>query len=105
MRILSKNLRKVLHHKLTMLRKIFLFIFPLVITACSSSQVVQSTSTEASTPVITNTSILTAIPSATSTPQPRLSQITYGPEAAQFRADLDQVSGGAVEDPSFLRFP
>ena len=88
-----------------MLRKIFLFIFPLVITACSSSQVVQSTSTEASTPVITNTSILTAIPSATSTPQPRLSQITYGPEAEDFPADVNPLTGRAVEDLSFLKFP
>jgi hypothetical protein len=89
-----------------MLRNIFLFSFLFALTACSNPQVVQPTRTATLTPVIA-TSTLTVIPSATvtSTPQPRLAPVTYGPEAEGFPADVNPLTGRAVEDPALLKFP
>ena len=63
--------------------------------------------TETATPFTTSTSTSTAtgIPSATATPQPRFAPITYGPEAEDFPANVNPLTGRAVEDPSLLKFP
>ncbi len=75
----------------------------LAINACSAPLAVQPTTTEAIIP--SSTSTLTVIPSATSTPQPHLVPVTYGPEAKDFPADINPLTGRAVEDPSLLKFP
>jgi len=87
------------HHKFSSL------LFVILLAACSNMQAVQPTQTETPTPVNTDTSTSTAIPSATSTPQPRLAPITYGPEAEDFPSDVNPLTGRAVEDPSLLKFP
>jgi hypothetical protein len=96
---------KLLHYLTDMFRKIFLFPFLLMITACNNSQAVQPTQTETSLPAITNPSTLTATPTVTLTPQPHLSPITYGPEMEDFPSNVNPLTGRAVEDPSLLKFP
>jgi hypothetical protein len=96
---------KLLHYITNMLRKIFLFLFLLIITACSNSQAVQPTQTETSLPVITKTPTSTATPTVTFTPQSHLSPITYGPETEDFPSNVNPLTGRAVEDPSLLKFP
>ena len=62
--------------------------------------------TTAKTGIPTSSSISMTIPSAlTSTPQPRLSPITYGPELENFPADTNPLTGLAVQDPSLLSLP
>ncbi|RPJ26549.1 MAG: DUF3048 domain-containing protein, partial [Chloroflexi bacterium] len=86
------------------LRNLLLLSFLFVLTACSSSQSLPPTSTPTTTPfAITPT--FTAIPSATSTPQPHLAPVTYGPEAEDFPSDINPLTGRAVEDPSLLKLP
>ncbi|MEO7841386.1 MAG: SdrD B-like domain-containing protein [Anaerolineales bacterium] len=78
---------------------IFLFLF----TACSNPQSIQATATETRAPTVITT--FTPIPSVTSTPQPRLAPNNYGPEANDFPAGINPLTGRAVEDPSLLDFP
>jgi hypothetical protein len=47
----------------------------------------------------------TPLPSVTSTPQPRLSPITYGPELKDFPSGINPLTGRQVDDPSLLNFP
>ena len=90
-----------------MFRKTLLFSILLSFTACSRPQSMPITATETLTPFPTNTSTSTAtgIPSPTSSPQPRLSPVTYGPEAEDFPSGINPLTGRAVEDPSLLKFP
>jgi hypothetical protein len=76
-----------------------------LLTACSNVQDIEPTQIETQKPIITITSIATRLPSATLTPQPRLSPITYGPEAEDFPANINPLTGRAVEDASLLNFP
>jgi hypothetical protein len=80
-----------------------IFVLLLLLTACSSSQVIQPTLTP--TPAPTLISRPTPLPSATSTPQARLSPITYGPELKDFPSGINPLTGREVADPSLLNFP
>ena len=84
-----------------------LLLLVLVMTACSVPStpppVPQGTATETIVPSATATR--TPSPSATSTPQTRLLPVTYGPEAADFPADVNPLSGREVSDPSLLKLP
>ena len=44
-------------------------------------------------------------PHSQATPQPRLSRITYGPEAEAFPEDVNPLTGREVSDPSLLKLP
>lgn len=74
-----------------------------MIAACSAPPPVRVTATPAILPSVSPT--FTAVPSATATPQPRLSPVTYGPEAEDFPADVNPLTGRAVEDPALLKLP
>jgi hypothetical protein len=78
-----------------------ILLFALIINACSTPPPVQPTAAE--TVIPSSTSTLTITPSATSTPQPHLTPVAYGPEA--FPANINPLTGRAVEDPSLLKFP
>lgn len=45
------------------------------------------------------------VPTATSTPQPHLSPVMYGPEAEDFPENVNPLTGQEVLDPSLLRLP
>ncbi|HSB01187.1 MAG TPA: SdrD B-like domain-containing protein [Anaerolineales bacterium] len=83
------------------MRRVTFMLLILVLNTCSAPPPVQPTATETITASRTSTS--TAIPSATSTPQPHLVPIAYGPE--DFPANINPLTGRAVEDPSLLKFP
>ncbi|HEY3475802.1 MAG TPA: SdrD B-like domain-containing protein, partial [Anaerolineales bacterium] len=51
------------------------------------------------------TSTIPVLPSATSTPQPRLTPVAYGPEADDFPSNVNPLTGREVLDPSLLQFP
>ena len=90
-----------------MFNKIILPSLLLILAACSSAQSTpfSATGTATLSPASSPTSTATAIPSLTSTPQPRFSPVTYGPESEDFPSDINPLTGRAVEDPSFLKFP
>src|SRR5215207_3072029 len=91
--------------KFNIKRKLIL-IFLLLFTACSNPQSIQPTATHIATSTPTVISTLTPSDlSATSTPQPRLLPISYGPEAHDFPAGINSLTGHAVEDPSLLDLP
>jgi hypothetical protein len=87
--------------------RLALLLLVLVMTACAIPStppaVIQAAATETTVPSATTTG--TPSPSATSTPQPRLLPVTYGPEAADFPADVNPLSGREVSDPSLLKLP
>lgn len=85
------------------LQTILFFLLISLLTACSNSQVIQPTLTQ--TPAPTLTSAPTPLPSATSTSQPRLAPITYGPELEDFPSGINPLTGREVADPSLLNFP
>ncbi len=89
------------------MRRAILLVLLFITSACSSPsvpQVIQPTATETSIPTVTNTTT-TIPPLPTSTPQPRLSPITYGPELEDFPAGINPLTGLAVQDPSLLSLP
>jgi Protein of unknown function (DUF3048). len=88
-----------------MLRKTFLFTLLLLITACTNSEAVQPTHTEAVLPIISTPSLATTTPTATSSPQPRLALVSYGPESEDFPADVNPLTGREVADPFLLKLP
>lgn len=90
-----------------MFHKVVLFICLLLFTACSSPQSIPVSVTETATLFSTEpvAPTATAVSSATSTPQPRLPPVTYGPEAEDFPSDINPLTGRALEDPSLLKFP
>ena len=90
---------------MAMLRRIFGFCFLLFITACAPSQAVPPTATETVLPSLPTTLTSTAILSATSTstPQPHLSPMSYGPE--NFPSNINPLTGREVADPSLLKRP
>jgi len=49
--------------------------------------------------------MVTQTPTQTSTPQPRLTPITYGPDAKDFPSNVNPLTGRAVEDTSLLGLP
>jgi len=88
-----------------MRRTIPLLIF-VILAACSTPQVIQSTATETTVPNHSSTFTSTTIPSApTATAQPRLAPITYGPNLEDFPADVNPLTGRAVQDSTLLSLP
>jgi hypothetical protein len=82
-----------------------LLIF-VILASCSTPQAIQPTAREAIFPSSTSTPTSTTVPSSpASTPQPRLSPVTYGPDAEDFPADVNPLTGLAVQDPSLLSLP
>jgi hypothetical protein len=88
-----------------MLRKPVLLSLFLLITACSTPQVIPPTRTKTPAATVTLTPTATVLPTSTSTPQARLSPVTYGPEAENFPANINPLTGRPVEDLSLLKFP
>ncbi|HEX2997573.1 MAG TPA: SdrD B-like domain-containing protein [Anaerolineales bacterium] len=87
------------------MRRVPLLLLILILIACSVPPPVPPTATETSTPSSTSTSTATAAPSATSTPQPHFTPVAYGPEAEDFPANINPLTGRAVEDPEMLKYP
>lgn len=80
----------------------------LLLVSCSSAQEKSATTTSTSTSTATNTETVTATqlpPTGTSTPQPRLVPVNYGPDAKDFPAGVNPLTGLAVQDPSLLSLP
>jgi hypothetical protein len=78
----------------------------LLFSACSNAEAIQTTSPKTPTAfLITTTPPSTVIPSTSSTPQPRLFPVTYGPEAEDFPVEINPLTGREVQDPSLLKFP
>jgi SdrD B-like domain/Protein of unknown function (DUF3048) C-terminal domain len=94
------NSRRIVNE---MFRWIASFFFLFLLTACGNSEEIQPTQTATETPIIQST--VTTIPSATSTPQRRLSPVTYGPEDEDFPSDVNPLTGRQVEEPSLLKLP
>lgn len=88
-----------------MRRATLLFVF-ILLAACSTPQVAQPTTTDLQIPPAIFTSTATEVlPSPTSTPQPRLTPVTYGPELDDFPSNINPLTGIAVSDPSLLKLP
>jgi hypothetical protein len=83
-------------------RKTLFILFLFILAACSP-QAMQVSPTETRVPTII--SMVTEIPTATSTPQPRLAPIIYGPELEDFPEGINPLTGRAVEDPALLDLP
>lgn len=76
----------------------------LLLTNCNGSEVIDAVQTKTRSPTtITFESTTPLLP--TSTPQPRLSPITYGPELEDFPAGINPLTGREVADPSLLDLP
>ena len=93
-----------------MFRRTVLFGLLLILGACSplrSVPAITENATRTARPLATivSTSTLTAIPTTTSTPQPRLAPTTHGPEAEDFPSSINPLTGREVSDPSRLQFP
>ena len=85
----------------------FLIVF---LGGCVNSQAIQPTETASETPlaVSTNTplsSSVTVTPLETPTPQPRSVSMALGPEAEDFPAGINPLTGLTVSDPSLLDLP
>ena len=79
--------------------------FLVILAACSSApHAAQPTKIITSTTSVITPSI-TIIPSPTSTPQPRLSPASYGPELEDFPTGVNPLTGRAVQDPLLLGLP
>ncbi len=77
----------------------------ILLAACGNVPVVPAPPTQTSKPIITTISTATEIPVSTTTPQPSLSTVIYGPNAEDFPADVNPLTGRAVQDPSLLKLP
>src|SRR5215208_446652 len=85
------------------MHRIALLLFLIILVACSSApQTAPSTATEV---LSTSTHTSTMIPTLASTPQPRLSPVTHGPELEDFAKNVNPLTGRAVQDPSLLDLP
>jgi len=87
-----------------------LILIPLLVAllaSCSNAQPSQvvSTATKTQRASATNAPTASQTPIKTSTPQPRLLPITYGPEQGDFPADINPLTGLEAADPSLLNFP
>ncbi len=87
-----------------------LILFPLLLTACSTSpQVAAPTATHTpfpgNIPLPTITPSLTVPPPLTLTPQPFSSPIPFGPDLEDFAGNINPLTGREVQDPSLLKLP
>ncbi|MBT3321218.1 MAG: DUF3048 domain-containing protein [Anaerolineae bacterium] len=87
----------------------FLFIFIFLLTACIKTPEIQNTATPTKRIPATksNTATATILPTATfaPTPQPHLTQQSYGIELDDFPANYNPLTGLSVSDPSLLELP
>src|SRR5574341_1695011 len=82
------------------------FLLFALLFACNTAPDVQPPlPTEIQNPAITASSTLTVTPTTTSTPQPHLSPVTYGPELEDFPSGVNPLTGRVVADPSLLNLP
>ena len=79
------------------------FVLFLFISAACTAQAIQPTPTETRSPNIISTS--TTTPPPTSTAQPYLSPVTYGPELEDFPSGINPLTGRAVADTTLLNLP
>ena len=79
----------------------------IIIAACSVPPTTEPIVTETLIPDSTSAVTASAIPSATatSTLQPRLAPLTYGPEAENFPPNINPLTGREVLDPALLKLP
>jgi len=91
----------------TIARKLIFACLIYFLSACLGAQDARPTFTETHTSVVPTalTPKPTATPFATSTPQPRLSSVTYGPELEDFPSGINPLTGRVVADPSLLGLP
>ena len=54
---------------------------------------------------LSSTAAVTVVPSVTSTPQPHLPPVNFGPEAEDFPAKINPLTGREVSDPALLKLP
>lgn len=89
----------------SMMRNIILTILICFLSACMSAPIVESTPTVLPASSVTPSSTHPPLPSQTSTPQPRLSPVSYGPELGDFPSGVSPLTGRAAADPSLLDLP
>ena len=75
----------------------------LILTACNSTQVTEPTRSKTPASVVAVIPTATQTPSSTSTPQPRLPPVNYGPD--EFPSGINPLTGRAVLDSSLLGLP
>jgi hypothetical protein len=86
------------------MRRTKLLLILLLLAACSTPQAVPMSATETQIPTIASTSTeVLSLP--TSTLQPRLTPVAYGPELEDFPANINPLTGIEVSDPSLLKLP
>lgn len=88
-----------------MTRNIILTTLGCYLFACTSTPIIEATPTETLKPKDIISATASPLPSQTSTPQPHLSPITYGPELEDFPSGVNPLTGREVADPPLLRFP
>ncbi len=82
------------------------FVLLVLLAGCVDSQNIQPTATETDVAVVaTASSMVATIPAVMPTPQPRRAPIDYGPEAEDFPAGVNPLTGRAVSDASLLDLP
>lgn len=78
----------------------------LILVACSTTPALPPSTIVATQTIAPKpTTTLSIVPSPTLTPQPRRSLVTYGPEAEDFPANVNPLTGREVSDPSLLQLP
>ncbi|HSL30546.1 MAG TPA: SdrD B-like domain-containing protein [Anaerolineales bacterium] len=87
--------------------RVTLLLLTVLIISCTTPPAIQPTAEGTLVPdrMATPTVIVTPSATVTSTRQPRLSPVTYGPEADDFPPDVNPLTGREVLDPSLLKLP
>lgn len=86
------------------MRRAFLLLL-LLASACAAPATLEPIAIATGTATSSLTATPTVVPSATSTPQPRLAPVHFGPEAGDFPASVNPLTGREVPDPSLLKLP
>lgn len=82
-----------------------LLIGLIIASGCVPTPSAPPTQPVATQPASTPTPAPAATPSATATPTPTPTLIAYGPNAADFPAGINPLTGMAVDDPELLKLP
>src|SRR5262245_47231385 len=89
-----------------MQRKIILIIlFSASLVSCGKPQAIPPSQTPTRALIETATESPTSLPTLTSTPQPQLLPIEYGPDLEDFPTGVNPLTGQEVADPSLLNYP
>ena len=84
------------------MKKLLLLILVLL-AGCMNSGEIQPTSTQTQTSIAKSTA--TQLPPVTSTPQPHLTPVNFGPEVEDFPSNVNPLTGREVQEPSLLKLP